>query len=92
MRQTDEVLIEQKISLTEQESSQLYGMSVAWFQRKRWDGTGPRYCKIGRAVRYPREELERFFSSRLQSSTSDAIAHSDHKPLSICDSKGGSNE
>ena len=58
-------------SLDEREASKEYGMSPAWYQRKRWDGTGPRYYKVGRAVRYPRAELDAYFQSRLRSSTSD---------------------
>ena len=58
-------------ALNEKQAAAEYGVSTAWFQRKRWDGTGPRYLKIGRAVRYPRQELERFFGERLRASTSD---------------------
>lgn len=50
-------------------------MSEAWFNRERWKGTGPRFLKMegrGGRVLYPIEELERYFSSRLRKSTSDA--------------------
>ncbi len=58
-------------ALTEKEASLEYGMSVPWFQRKRWDGSGPPYYKVGRSVRYPRAELRKFFGNRLRKSTSD---------------------
>jgi predicted DNA-binding transcriptional regulator AlpA len=58
-------------AVTEREAAQQYGMSVAWFQRRRWDGTGPSFMKVGRAVRYPRAELDRYFAARLRRSTSD---------------------
>ncbi len=58
-------------ALTEEDASRKYRMSVAWFQRKRWDGTGPKFYKIGRAVRYPAAELDDYFSARIRSSTSD---------------------
>jgi predicted DNA-binding transcriptional regulator AlpA len=58
-------------ALNEREAAEQYGMSVAWFRRGRWDGTGPRFYKIGRAVRYPRAELDRYFAARLRRSTSD---------------------
>ena len=43
--------------LTEKEASRITGLSVAWFQRKRWAGGGPPYVKLGRAVRYRESEL-----------------------------------
>jgi predicted DNA-binding transcriptional regulator AlpA len=63
--------VQQSASLTEKEASNEYRLSPAWFQRKRWDGTGPKFYKIGRAVRYPRAELEQYFNARLRTSTSD---------------------
>ncbi len=57
---------------TEKEAAAIYGYSVAWFQRKRWEGSGPPYRKIGRAVRYPSDELVTWFESHvLQTRTSD---------------------
>jgi predicted DNA-binding transcriptional regulator AlpA len=61
----------QRGALDERQAAAEYGLSPAWFQRKRWDGTGPRYYKVGRAVRYPRAELEKYFANRLRASTSD---------------------
>jgi predicted DNA-binding transcriptional regulator AlpA len=61
----------QTASLTEKEAASEFRLSPAWFQRKRWDGTGPKFYKIGRAVRYPRAELEQYFNARLRTSTSD---------------------
>jgi predicted DNA-binding transcriptional regulator AlpA len=59
-------------ALDERQASAQYGMSIAWFQRKRWDGTGPAFYKVGRAIRYPRTALEKYFSARLRTSTSDS--------------------
>ena len=58
-------------ALDEKQAAEQYRMSVAWFQRKRWDGTGPKFYKIGRAVRYPANELESYFNARIRTSTSD---------------------
>lgn len=33
------------------------GKSVAWCERARWEGTGPRYIKLGRHVRYRAEDV-----------------------------------
>ena len=60
--------------LTEKEAAELYGYSVYWFQRKRWDGTGPPFRKIGRSVRYPADELARWFEAHvLQRSTTQSV-------------------
>lgn len=40
--------------LTSAEVSQLIGKSEAWLARKRWEGGGIPYRKIGRHVRYQR--------------------------------------
>lgn len=43
--------------LTTQEAAKLTKMSVAWYEKKRWEGQGPPYRKRGRAVRYLKSEL-----------------------------------
>lgn len=42
---------------TEKEAARLVGFSTFWFQRKRAEGTGPPYRKIGSSVRYPADKL-----------------------------------
>lgn len=57
--------------LSEKQASARYGFSLSWFRRKRWEGGGPLYVKIGHSVRYPAKELETFFEGRgLVNSTS----------------------
>jgi predicted DNA-binding transcriptional regulator AlpA len=43
--------------LTEREAAVWSGYSVAYFQRARWDGKGPRFIKLGRNIRYREEDL-----------------------------------
>jgi predicted DNA-binding transcriptional regulator AlpA len=43
--------------ITEKEASSLTSLSVAWFQRKRWEGGGPPFIKFEHAVRYRESEL-----------------------------------
>ncbi len=43
--------------LTTDEAAEYFQLSHGWFERHRWAGTGPRYLKIGRAVRYRAEDL-----------------------------------
>ena len=61
--------------LTEKEVGQMIGLAVHWLRRKRWSGGGIPYCKIaegpGGAVRYRKEDVESFITSRLRKSTSD---------------------
>jgi predicted DNA-binding transcriptional regulator AlpA len=57
--------------LDEREASEIDGMSVAWHQRKRWDGSGPPYRQIGRSVRYRLSELIGWLEDRKVRSTAD---------------------
>lgn len=41
-------------------------------ERFRISGDGPRYCKLGGAVRYRKADLDAWLESRLTASTSDA--------------------
>jgi hypothetical protein len=50
------------------------GVSVRTLQAWRVRGGGPRYCKIGRAVRYPRRTLIEFQKTHTVSSTTEASA------------------
>lgn len=43
--------------LTESEAAEITGYSRSWFQRKRWEGGGPPFRKIGHSIRYPQNEL-----------------------------------
>jgi predicted DNA-binding transcriptional regulator AlpA len=50
--------------ISEKEAAQITGLSVAWFQRKRWAGGGPPYVKIGRCVRYRETDLVAYIDAR----------------------------
>jgi hypothetical protein len=45
----------------EKRASIMYGMSVHWFRKKRISGDGPRFQKIGRAIRYRVSDLDEYF-------------------------------
>jgi len=53
------------------EAARVIGLSVAWFERSRWAGDGPPFIKLGRAVRYPRDELDAWMRARLRTSTTE---------------------
>jgi excisionase family DNA binding protein len=59
--------------LTEQEASPLVGLKDSTLQTLRVNGGGPRYCKLGRSVRYREEDLEEWLSARLVGSTSEPV-------------------
>ena len=61
-------------ALTENKAAELLGVSVRTLQAWRFRGGGPRYCKIGRAVRYLRRELVSFQQTHTIGSTAETDA------------------
>jgi hypothetical protein len=61
-------------ALNENQAAQFLGVSVRTLQAWRVRGGGPRYCKIGRAVRYQRRALVSFQEEHTVSSTTEADA------------------
>jgi predicted DNA-binding transcriptional regulator AlpA len=45
--------------------------SPSTLAKRRLYGTGPRYCRIGRAIRYRKSDLDEFMAVNTVSSTSD---------------------
>jgi predicted DNA-binding transcriptional regulator AlpA len=60
--------------LNETEAASLLNLAVATLRRWRWAGYGPRFVKIGRAVRYDPAELRAYIQRQTRASTSDAGA------------------
>jgi predicted DNA-binding transcriptional regulator AlpA len=54
------------------EVAKLLNVSVSWLAKSRLNGTGPRFVKIGRAVRYPEYAVREFIRAHMRSSTSEA--------------------
>ncbi|UNK77898.1 helix-turn-helix domain-containing protein [Sphingopyxis granuli] len=50
------------------------GLAPNTLEKMRTFGTGPRYAKLGRAVRYRRADLDAYINDRLVSSTSEQVA------------------
>ncbi len=64
--------IEYQLSLLkESEAARILNVEIATLRRWRWAGKGPRFLKIGGAVRYDPADLETFIESCRRSSTSD---------------------
>lgn len=49
--------------VNEREAARILGLSVHTMQARRFKGRPPEYLKLGKAVRYEREVLERFIES-----------------------------
>jgi len=56
--------------MTQEELAEYLGMSTAWCERSRWDGTGPRYLKLGgkRLVRYRAEDVKEWLDESMADS------------------------
>jgi Helix-turn-helix domain len=61
-------------ALNETQTAEFLGVSVRTLQAWRVRGGGPRYCKIGRSVRYQRRVLVEFQLEHTVSSTTEASA------------------
>ena len=57
--------------LTEVETANILHIEVATLRRWRWSGDGPRFLKIGAAVRYHPDHLQEFILAAERQSTSD---------------------
>ena len=62
----------QSKTLRERDAAKYLGMSRSWLAQARMHGNpeGPPFIKIGRAVRYLREDLDRWLEGRRRTSTS----------------------
>jgi predicted DNA-binding transcriptional regulator AlpA len=53
---------QQTRALTEQEVAARFGLSVATLRAWRWKRKGPRFVRLGRAVRYLPDDLDQFLA------------------------------
>ena len=59
---------------TQAEAAELLCLSERTLERLRVAGTGPRFVRIGKSIRYQPSVLEAFVASRTVGSTSEEIA------------------
>lgn len=58
--------------LQQKEVSEIIGLSEAWLERKRWEGGGIPYRKLGRSVRYAENDVIEWIEAHgIRQSTSD---------------------
>lgn len=60
--------------LTPDEASRYLQVSRSWLDKSRVYGGGPRFCRIGRRIRYHPDELSSFVAANVRSRT--------HEPMS----------
>jgi len=53
------------------EAARILNVSISWLAKSRLSGTGPRFVKIGRAVRYLESSLREYIKGRTRGSTSE---------------------
>jgi predicted DNA-binding transcriptional regulator AlpA len=51
--------------------AKVLGVSPSWLAKSRLNGTGPRFIKIGRAVRYAMSAVREYILSRQRDSTGE---------------------
>ena len=56
---------------TKAAANYLGGLSKNTLDRWRWSGDGPRFVKLGRAVRYRIEDLDRFIEEGARTNTTE---------------------
>jgi predicted DNA-binding transcriptional regulator AlpA len=52
-------------------AARILGLSVRTLERHRLAGTGPRYARLGRLIRYRQSDLEEWIDRNLRNSTSE---------------------
>ncbi|MFO1127865.1 MAG: helix-turn-helix domain-containing protein [Rhodospirillales bacterium] len=57
--------------INETRAAQVLGLKVSTLRRWRWLGQGPRFIKVGTAVRYDPADVEAFIAAGRRRSTSD---------------------
>lgn len=60
-----------RVALTTREAAQYLGLAVSTLNKWRCHGGGPEFLKLGRAVRYRRDDLDRFLEARMFCSTAE---------------------
>ncbi len=57
--------------LHSQDAAKILNVSMSWLAKARLSGDGPRFVKIGRAVRYLESSLREYIKGRTRGSTSE---------------------
>ena len=60
-----------RVALTTREAATYLGLATSTLNKWRCDGGGPHFLKLGRAVRYHQDDLDRFLEARMFRSTNE---------------------
>lgn len=60
-----------RVALTTREAAAYLGLAVSTLNKWRCHGGGPEFLKLGRAVRYRQDDLDRFLEARMFRSTAE---------------------
>jgi len=63
--------VARRIALTTPEAADYLGLAVSTLNKWRCHGGGPEFLKLGRAVRYRKDDLDRFVEARSFRSTAE---------------------
>lgn len=59
-------------ALRTNEAAKFLGVKERWLAERRADGLGPVFCRLtARAIRYRRQDLEKFMNERMHRSTTE---------------------
>ena len=67
-------VITRSLVLRAADAAKAVGLSESTLAKLRLNGNGPVYCKLGRRVVYPSDELDQWLRSRTTRDTTDANA------------------
>jgi hypothetical protein len=65
------ICVSDRLYINDREGSHRWGPSRAWFQRKRWEGNGPPYIKVGNLCFYHLQSGDAYFAGLRIGSTSE---------------------
>lgn len=72
MKDTTMQVHDHALLVTEKQVAKQLGLKVCTLRRWRWAGEGPRFLKLGGAVRYDPLDIEAYIAASRRKSTSDA--------------------
>lgn len=59
---------------TTKQAAEFLQVKETTLEQWRWNGKGPRFCRLGRCIRYRKADLETFVNERVFGSTTEAQA------------------
>jgi hypothetical protein len=67
----DDMHTQEQVLLEQDEAAEILRWKPRTLERKRWEGSGPPYIKLGKKILYDREDVLAWARSHRRTSTSD---------------------